>query len=228
MTTRRFIAWSLERFRRHRLVLTTSFGLEGCALIDMYAAHGGPVTVLYIDTGFFFPETYELRDRMVARYPHVRFVDRGTTLTPAGQAAVYGPALWRRDPDRCCRLRKVDPLRAALADVDVWVSAVTRYQSPARAALEPVEWDWGFQVLKLHPLLDWDRSLVWRYVLERDVPHNPLHARGYPSLGCTHCTVPAGIWGAAYSRAGRWNGSEKIECGIHVRQPALVGGSDVR
>ncbi len=109
------VAWSLERFADQRMVITTSFGMEGCALIDMYAAHQQPLTVIYLDTMFFFPETYALRDRLVQRYSHLEFVNRGTDLTPGQQEADHGPELWKRDPDLCCKLRKVDPMRRALA-----------------------------------------------------------------------------------------------------------------
>lgn len=215
--TEEFIAWTLERFRGQRMVLTTQFGMEGCALIDMYARHGEPLTVVYLDTMFLFPETYELRDRMVARYPHLRFENRGTRLTPEEQARRYGPELWRRDPDLCCRLRKVEPMRAALAGADVWITAITRQQSAARAEVPLIGWDWQFSLLKLCPLARWDRRRVWDYVQRHEVPHNPLHHQGYPSLGCVPCTRPVPGFGAGdYTRAGRWSGTQKTECGLHV------------
>ena len=214
-----FISWTLQRFDTERLVLTTSFGMEGCALIDMYAATGIPLTVVYLDTMFFFAETYALRDRMIERYPHLTFVNRGTTLTPEEQEANYGPALWTSDRDKCCELRKVEPMRAALADADVWVTAITRSQGQFRSAVPLVGWDWQFQVIKVCPLARWDRARVWDYVRAHDVPFNPLHAHGYPSIGCTHCTAPvAGVPITSYSRHGRWSGAEKTECGLHIGQ----------
>lgn len=210
------VAWSLERFGRRRLVITTSFGMEGCALIDLFAASGRPLTVWYLDTGFFFPETHQLRDRMIARYPQVTFVDRGTSLSPGQQAELFGDELWRGDPDLCCHLRKVAPLRQALRDADVWVTAITRSQSASRAEARLVEWDSSFQIVKVNPLLHWNRARVWEYIRRHEVPFNPLHERGYPSIGCTHCTHPVkGLGPAEYSRAGRWAGREKTECGLH-------------
>jgi len=212
----RVVAWVLERFAAHRTVLTTSFGMEGCALIDMVAAHGGAITVVYLDTMFFFPETYRLRDRMAVRYPGLTFVNRGTSLTPEAQERLYGPELWRRDPDLCCRLRKEEPMRSALAGADVWLTGLMRSQSATRAALPVVGWDWKYQVLKVSPLATWDRARVWDYVRRRGVPYNELHERGYPSVGCTHCTAPvAGAAPGEYSRAGRWAGRDKTECGLH-------------
>ena len=199
------------------VVMTTSFGMEGCALIDMVAGLGQPLTVVYLDTGFLFPETYRLRDRMVERYPQLRFENRGTTLSPEEQAARFGPELWRRDPNTCCRLRKVEPMRAALAGASVWITALTRSQSRARAGIELVQWDRQYQLLKVNPLVHWDRRGIWEYIRSHGVPYNELHERGYPTLGCTHCTLPVpGSSPASYSREGRWSGTTKIECGLHL------------
>jgi phosphoadenosine phosphosulfate reductase len=215
--TELFIPWTLERFGVSNLALTTSFGMEGCALIDMYAELGAALTVIYLDTGFLFPETYALRDRLIARYPHLSFVNRGTSLTPFAQAVQHGPELWRKDPDKCCEIRKVEPMREALADVDVWVTAITRSQSKTRSETPIIHWDWQYQLLKISPLVRWDRPRIWQYIQTHDVPYNPLHQHGYPTLGCTHCTraVPgAGV--NDYSRAGRWSGTDKVECGLHA------------
>ncbi len=205
----------LDRFPTG-VVMTTSFGMEGCALIDMVATLDRPLSVVYLDTGFLFPETYRLRDRMVAKYPHLRFEDRGTGLTPEDQALRLGPELWRRNPDVCCRLRKVEPMRTALTGAKVWVTALMRSQSPSRAGIQVVEWDRKFQLLKANPLAAWDRPRIWEYVQQHGVPYNELHERGYPTLGCTHCTVQVpGSSPTTYSREGRWSGTTKIECGLH-------------
>ncbi|HEU5303037.1 MAG TPA: phosphoadenylyl-sulfate reductase [Gemmatimonadales bacterium] len=215
--TDRFIAWVVERFRHRRVVITTSFGMEGCALIDMFAAQGAAPTVVYLDTMFFFPETYDLRDRMIRRYPLITFVNRGTSLTPQAQAARHGPALWQRDPDLCCWLRKVEPMAQALAGADAWVSAITRSQTDTRRATPLVAWDWQYQVLKICPLVGWNRARIWSYIRAHDVPYNELHERGYPTIGCTHCTAPVeGARADQYSRLGRWAGAGKTECGLHL------------
>jgi len=166
---------------------------------------------------FHFAETYALRDRMAARYPQLRFESHGTTLTPEAQAERYGPELWRRDPDRCCAIRKVEPMERALAGVDVWITGLTRSQSAARSAIRVVEWDWKYDLLKVTPLATWDRARVWDYVRSHDVPYNELHERGYPTVGCTHCTRPVpGAGPGEYSRTGRWVGTDKTECGLHM------------
>lgn len=214
--TDRVIVWSLERFANQRMIITTSFGMEGCALIDMCAGQNVPLTVVYLDTAFFFPETYELRDRLAARYPHIDFVNRGTSFTVQEQAAKFGEELWKRDPDLCCKLRKVDPMAEVMADVDVWITGLRRSQSATRANLRLVEWDWRYQVLKVSPLFKWERAQIWEYIQKHDVPYNELHERGYPTIGCTHCTAAVpGSTPADYSRKGRWADSEKTECGLH-------------
>jgi phosphoadenosine phosphosulfate reductase len=210
------VSWVLDHFGGRELVVTTSFGMEGCALIDMVARHGRSVPVVYLDTMFLFPETLALRDRLIARYPHLRFENRGTTLTPGQQEAVHGPELWRRDPDTCCRLRKLEPMRRALEGVDVWVTGLMRSQSSSRASIKVIEWDWRYQLVKVSPLAGWDRAKVWDYIQRHDVPYNELHERGYPTVGCTHCTLPVpGSKPGTYSREGRWAGTEKTECGLH-------------
>ncbi len=210
------IPWIMQRFAHQRIVITTQFGMEGCALIDMCARHTTKLKVAYLDTMFFFRETYELRDRLAARYPHVLFVNRGTDLTPEQQAEQYGPELWKRDPDLCCKLRKTDPMTAVMGEVDVWITGLRRSQSATRASLRVIEWDWRYKVLKVNPLAASSRRQIWQYIKANDVPYNVLHERGYPSVGCTHCT--SRVEGASpedYTRSGRWSGMEKTECGLH-------------
>jgi phosphoadenosine phosphosulfate reductase len=210
------IAWSMERFNERAVVMTTSFGMEGCALIDMYARHGRPMSIAYLDTMFFFPETYELIERMAERYPLFEFVNRGTTLAPEEQARQHGPELWKRDPTLCCKIRKVDPMYDVLKGADVWVTALRRSQSRTRAKLDIMAWDWQYQLLKLCPLVAWERAEVWDYIKKNNVPYNALHEQGYPTVGCTHCTQPVdGVKIGEYSRAGRWVGQDKTECGLH-------------
>ncbi|MCZ6699319.1 MAG: phosphoadenylyl-sulfate reductase [Planctomycetota bacterium] len=210
------IAWSLEKFADRRMVLSTAFGMEGCVLIDMYARDGRPLEVVYLDTMFFFPQTYALRDRLIARYPHLEFVNRGTSLTPEDQRRIHGDELWKRDPDACCRLRKIEPMHEVMSEVDVWITGVRKSQSETRAGTRVLEWDWRYQLLKLCPLAHWDRRQVWDYVRANDVPYNPLHEQGYPTIGCTHCTRPVpGSQIGEYSRDGRWGDTRKKECGLH-------------
>lgn len=210
-------AWAVERFGLHRLAITTGFGMEGCALIDMVSRTGQPLRITYLDTHFLFPETLRLRDRLVRRYPRLTFVNAGTSFTPEQQEATHGPELWARDPDACCAIRKVNPMARVMAEHDVWITAIRRGQSETRAGIRIVEWDWHFDVLKISPMAGWSRTDVWSYIRANNVPYNELHDSGYPSIGCTHCTVAvAGSQPSTYSRTGRWAGKTKVECGLHV------------
>lgn len=214
--TEELIAWSVEHFTDRKMAITTSFGMEGCALTEMFARLQKPLTVVYLDTMFFFKETYELRDRMIERYPHLQFINKGTALTPERQAEIYGPELWKRDPDLCCKMRKVDPMHEVMKEVDLWVTGLRRDQSPARANLRVMEWDWKYHLLKFNPLANWSRRQIWEYVRANEVPYNALHEQGYPTVGCTHCTTPVpGSTIGEYSRAGRWADTQKNECGLH-------------
>jgi phosphoadenosine phosphosulfate reductase len=133
------------------------------------------------------------------------------------QALDAGPELWGRDPDRCCELRKMEPLRATLAGYDAWVTAIRRDQTPERANAPVVGWDGRFGLVKINPLVRWTSDDVRTYVREQNVPYNPLHDQNYPSIGCVPCTSP--VMPGEDPRSGRWRGKEKTECGLHLRIP---------
>jgi len=196
-----------------RLTFATGFGAEGCAIVDLIARAQLPIDIFTLDTGVLFPETYELWQRLEARYGiTIRAVRPPHTIEQ--QAAAHGPALWERDPDRCCDLRKVQPLRAELARFDGWLTAIRRDQTPERASARVVEHDAKFGVLKINPLVTWTHDDVWAHVYANDVPTNPLHERGYPSIGCAPCTQP--VIPGEDLRSGRWRGTAKKECGLHA------------
>ena len=173
---------------------------------------GVGMRVFYLDTDLLFPESYALRDQLEERYG-IKFERRATRLSVEDQAAQYGERLWERDPDLCCRLRKVEPLREMLKGMRAWVTAIRRDQSPTRARIGLVERDETFGLVKINPLAGWSARDVWKYIEKHDVPHNPLHQQGYPSIGCVPCTTPVQI--GEVPRAGRWRGAVKTECGIH-------------
>jgi phosphoadenosine phosphosulfate reductase len=175
-----------------------------------------PAMVLfYLDTDFLFPETYATRDRIIERY-HLKpaqMIQVKSLLTPERQAEQHGEALWAREPDRCCQLRKVEPLTRALRGFDAWITGIRRDQAPTRANAKLVEWDEKFQLVKVNPLAKWTWAEVWAYIRLYEVPYNPLHDRNYPSIGCTHCTDP--VAAGDDPRAGRWKNFAKTECGLH-------------
>jgi phosphoadenylyl-sulfate reductase (thioredoxin) len=206
------LRWAVEH-AGPRVAFSTGFGVEGCALIDVIARAALPIDVITLDTGLLFPETYALWHQLEARYGiAIRAVQ---PLQSVGrQAAAHGPALWSRDPDRCCALRKVEPLQRALAGYGAWVTAIRRDQTAERASARVVERDAARGLVKVSPLAGWTLDEVWGYVYAHDVPYSELHARGYPSIGCEPCTTP--VAAGEDPRAGRWRGSAKTECGLHL------------
>jgi sulfate adenylyltransferase len=182
-------------------------------LIDLIARNRLAIDIFTLDTGLLFPETHELWRRLEARYGiSVRAVRPNHSVDE--QARQFGERLWERNPDRCCELRKVSPLRAALAGSRAWVSAIRREQTRERFSAHILEWDERFGLAKVNPLIAWSTEDVWSYLREHAVPVNELHGRGYPSIGCRPCTTPA--LAGEDPRAGRWRGRGKTECGLHV------------
>ncbi len=195
-----------------KLCLTCSWQKQSSVLVHMLAKLALAIDVVELDTHLFFKETYETREALVQRYGLTLL--RPDVIGVAAQHKREGPNLWERDPNRCCHIRKVEPLVRALAPYDAWISGIRRDQSPSRADVRKVERSKRFSVWKIHPLADWSEADVWRYIRANDVPYNPLHDAGYRSIGCIPCTRP--MRPDEEERAGRWDGSDKLECGIHV------------
>jgi phosphoadenosine phosphosulfate reductase len=187
-----------------RLAVASSFQKEASVIIDMILRIEPDARIFTLDTGVLFDETYATWRRVEERYGieverfHGEWVD----------------GLWARDPDACCGLRKVEPLERALSGVDAWITGLRREQSPLRSGTPKLGWDIRHDKWKVAPLADWTEKDVWRYIAEHDLPYNPLHDQGYESIGCTHCTQTGA------GRDGRWAGSDKSECGLHVSQSA--------
>ena len=198
-----------------KIVLACSFGAEDVVLVDMVHRIDPAVPLFYLDTDFLFPETYATRDRIIQQYglKPAQVIQVKSLLTPEHQAAQHGAALWSTEPDRCCQLRKVEPLTRVLKGYDAWVTGIRRDQAPTRANAGLIEWDSNFQLMKVNPLARWTWSDVWTYIKVYEVPYNPLHDQNYPSIGCTHCT--AAVAPGEDPRAGRWKTFTKTECGLH-------------
>ena len=192
---------AVERFGEDRLALAASWQKETAVLVDLVRTHAPGARIFTLDTGVLFPETYATWRTVEERYG----------ITVESFRGDWVPGLWSTEPDRCCFLRKVEPLERALADADCWISGVRRDQSPDRAGTEELDWDARHGLWKANPLATWSERDVWAYIGAHDLPYNPLHDQGYASIGCTHCTLPGA------GRAGRWAGLEKDECGIHVQ-----------
>lgn len=206
------LSWAGEHFAG-QMALTCSFsGPAGMVLLDMVVRHHLPITVIFLDTGLLFPETYALAGEAIRHYG-LSIEQHQPALSLEEQERQYGPALYAREPDRCCEIRKVLPLAEALRPYAAWVSGIRRTQTKLRAAAELVEWNIRHQLLKLNPLAYWDERELWAYINTYNVPYNPLLDQGYPSIGCTPCTMPAS---ADDPRGGRWSRFAKIECGLHL------------
>jgi phosphoadenosine phosphosulfate reductase len=207
LSAQELLAAVLERFHPH-VSLACSFQKEEAVLLDMLLEIEPKARVFALDTHVLFPETYGVWREVERRYGVKVEVFEGPSL--GRQAAVHGDALWERNPDLCCAIRKVEPLGRALAGLECWITGMRREQSPTRADAPKLGWDERHELWKANPLADWTDDDVWAYVRARELPVNVLHERGYASIGCTHCTRPGA------GREGRWSGMEKAECGLHT------------
>lgn len=211
------LAWAAERFMP-RLAVTSSFQTQSVPLLHLISQVCPQVPVLFLDTGYHFPETLAFRDELVARFGLTMQVVR----PDPEQAATRHESLYRRDPDLCCYVHKVVPMQRALRDLDAWISGIRRDQTPQRARTQVVE-PLPQGGVKINPLASWTREDVWRYIHRHNLPAHPLLAQGYLSVGCAPCTVPA--FGGD-ERAGRWAGTGKTECGLHTDALHQPPGSD--
>ena len=214
MSAEDVLQWAYDEFG-NRLCLTCSWQKQSSVLVHMVAELELDIPVIELDTHLFFRESYETREALVKRYGLELL--RPEIITVAEQHREEGPNLWERDPDRCCHIRKVEPLVRALEPYHAWISGIRRDQSPSRAGTPKLQWSDRYDVWKVHPLADWDEKRVWAYIAVNEIPYNPLHDAGYRSIGCIPCTRP--IAPDEEERAGRWARSDKLECGIHLDTP---------
>lgn len=208
----KILRWAVGAFHP-RLTMATAFGAEGCCILHMLADIEPSVRVFNLDTGYQFDETLDLRERIKTRYGiEVEYVR--PEMTVEEYEAEHGGPLYRIRPDQCCHDRKILPLRRAVVGYDAWISAIRGDQTKDRAAANAVQWDAKFGLVKVNPLLRWTKTDVWDFILRHEIPYNPLHDQGYPSIGCRPCTQP--VAAGDDERAGRWAGTMKKECGLHV------------
>jgi phosphoadenosine phosphosulfate reductase len=214
--------WAVGRFHP-RILMATAFGAEGCCIIHMLAEIEPKTKLINLDTGYQFPETLELRERIKDRYGMVVELVR-PELKVAEYETEHGGPLYELRPDQCCHDRKIMPLRRAMKRLNplAWISAIRKDQTVDRGQANVIQWDPKFNVVKVNPLLNWTKKDVWAFVIKHDVPYNPLHDQGYPSIGCWPCTRP--VQAGEDDRAGRWAGKVKKECGLHVIEHQDGGG----
>lgn len=202
--------WVIDNFDAKDFMLACSFA--ECVLIDMLVRLKKDARIFFIDTGFLFKETLDNVAKVEEKYG-IKVERVRPKMTPAELEKKYGPELWKREPDKCCELLKVHPLKEALSGVKVWITGLRREEAPTRASAPIVGWDAKFGLIKVNPIADWTRKQVWDYVTANGVPYNELLDKGYPSIGCQPCTNP--VKPGEDERAGRWAGFEKKECGLH-------------
>jgi phosphoadenosine phosphosulfate reductase len=197
-----------------RVALACSFQKEETVLLDLLFELEPKARVFAIDTHHLFPETYELWREVERRY--------GTTVA-SFEAAPVEDGLWETNPDLYLAVAKLEPLNRALLDLDAWITGIRRVQSPTRANAPKLGWDEQHELWKANPLADWSDDDCWAYIRARGLPYNPLHDRGYESIGDVHSTLPG------KGREGRWAGTDRTECGIHTgvgsTEPAKSAGA---
>jgi phosphoadenosine phosphosulfate reductase len=203
------LAWTERTFGDNWIVASN---MQDAVLIDLAVRARPNVDVLFLDTGYHFAETIGTRDAVETVYPEIRIVNARAEQSVAAQEAEFGP-LNRTDPDRCCHLRKVVPLRRTLAGYDAWVTGVRRVDAPTRANTPIVTWDERNGLVKVNPIAAWSDERFNDYIAAHGILENPLVAEGYPSIGCAPCTAKP--LPGTDPRSGRWAGRVKTECGLH-------------
>lgn len=204
------VRWAVGTFGRR---LAVSSSMSNGALSHFVAQQLPGVDVIFLDTGYHFPETIATRDDVAARLP-VTIVDVRPRQTVEQQDEAYGKDAFARDPWLCCRLRKVLPLDDALMPYEAWASGIRREETPQRANAQYVEFDATRGLVKLNPFVEWTERQLTEYIVIHDIPVNPLEYQGYPSIGCAPCTSP--VAAGEDPRSGRWRGLGKAECGMHI------------
>ncbi|OYD09193.1 phosphoadenylyl-sulfate reductase [Paludifilum halophilum] len=218
------LRWGTEQFGSS-LALACSFGYEDVALVHLLMDIRPETDIFYLDTDLLFPETYQTRDRLAEKYG-ISFIRVSPRYSIEEQANRWGEKLWERDPNTCCMLRKVEPLKRFLSGYSAWCTGIRREQSPTRVNTEVVEWDDNLKMVKLNPLAFWKESQVWDLIHAHGIPYNPMHDRMYPSIGCMPCTRK--VMPGEDPRSGRWAGTAKTECGLHNRSSQGRKRSTVR
>jgi phosphoadenosine phosphosulfate reductase len=208
------LKWAYREYGE-AIVYSCSFGAEGIVLIDLIHKVNKQAKIIFLDTGLHFPETYELIDRVKKQYPTLQITMLKPKISLEEQTKWYGEELWNDNPNLCCHMRKVVPLKEALQDSVAWISGLRRDQSPTRRNTQYINKDDKFHKIKICPLIHWSWDDIITYIHLNKLAYNPLHDQGYPSIGCAPCTQV--VSESLEARSGRWAGLAKTECGLHER-----------
>lgn len=208
------LKWAFQEYG-DKIVYSCSFGAEGMVLIDLISKVNKRAKIIFLDTGLHFPETYELIEKVKEHYPLLQIEMVKPKISLEVQSKWYGEELWSYQPNLCCHMRKVAPLKEVLKDAKAWISGLRRDQSPTRSHTQYINKDEKFNKIKICPLIHWSWEDIMTYIHLNKLPYNPLHDQGYPSIGCAPCTQPISETGDL--RSGRWMGHIKTECGLHEK-----------
>jgi phosphoadenosine phosphosulfate reductase len=214
----KIVRWALQESGIERIAVASAFQAEGSCVIHMAVQVRPEIPILFLETGFHFAETLAFR-RQLAELLHLNVVDLVGDYTVEEQAAQFGDHLYERDPSRCCELNKVIPFTRALHGYQAWMTGLRRDSAPTRAGtaiVEQYELEPGKTLIKVNPVANWTRRDAWAYLKDHDLPNNPLYDLGYAQIGCAPCTRLS--FAGENERESRWDGSQKVECGIHVRE----------
>jgi phosphoadenosine phosphosulfate reductase len=207
------IKWAYKEYEE-KMIYACSFGAEGVVLVDIISKINPCAKIIFLDTDLHFRETYELIDRIKEKYPTLKIEMVKSEFSVDQQNKYYGDCLWEKNPNLCCYLRKIQPLKKVLTNHDAWMTGLRREQSSTRRNINYINKDDKFGKIKICPLIDWLWEDVWSYIRVQQIPYNQLHDQHYPSIGCEPCT--AKVLEGTDLRAGRWINREKTECGLHI------------
>jgi phosphoadenosine phosphosulfate reductase len=204
------LLWAWDSFKPS-IAVTSSFQTQSLPLLHMISEYVPEMSILFLDTGFHFPETLAFRDLLVQKYK-LNIKNLKTEMGHDGFKNSHGD-LYRQNPDLCCFINKVEPLKKAMRDLQAWVSGIRRDQTDARRNIDVITLQ-PDGLYKICPLASWTRQDIWQYIYDHNLPEHPLLAQGYLSIGCAPCTRQ--VFHGEDERAGRWPGTEKTECGLHI------------
>jgi len=211
--TLELLEWVFKNFEK--IAFTSSFSADDIVVIHLIQQIKKDAKIIFIDTDYHFPETYDLVEKLRNEW-ELNLEIIKPEITIAEQEKIYGKNLYEINPDKCCEIRKVEPFKRALNDLNVWITGLRRDQSPTRANIKKLELHKlpsGKEILKVNPIANWTRTDIWKYIINNNLPYNPLYDKGYLSIGCKPCTA---IVQGEDERAGRWQGKNKLECGLHT------------
>ena len=207
------LKWAYKEYGEE-IVYACSLGAESSVLLHLISKIKPNARITFIDTSLHFKETYEILKEVKEKYHDFHINSIHSSLSLEDQENQYGAKLWEKNPNQCCQIRKIEPLKEELKKYKAWISGLRRSQSETRARIEYLNMDHKFKMIKICPLIHWKWEEIWMYIKLHKLPYHELHDKGYPSIGCEVCTKP--VFGEGDSRQGRWLNHQKTECGLHM------------